>query len=218
MPIHVVKQGETLPSIAAQYGGRPWRAIYEDSDNAELRQKRPDPNVLMPGDRISIRDPDRKEESGATDNRHRFELKREPHWLCIVLEDLNGEPFAHTAYSLEVAHQKWEGETDGDGLLEHRIPPEADSGRLSVMGKDGKVERVLVLKIGHLDPLEESSGHVARLNNLGYRPGAVDSEEGVEGIARSLAIEEFQCDSKSLSADGLVGPKTRAEMKKTHGC
>ena len=52
--VHEVKQGECLSSIARRFGFRDWKKIYQHPMNADLRQKRPNPNVLHPGDRIFI--------------------------------------------------------------------------------------------------------------------------------------------------------------------
>ncbi len=44
-----VKQGDYFAKIAKKYGFSDWRTIYNHADNAELKQKRPDPNILHPG-------------------------------------------------------------------------------------------------------------------------------------------------------------------------
>ena len=47
---HVVAQGEYFSLIAARFGFA-WKTLYEHPANAELRKKRPDPNVICPGGR-----------------------------------------------------------------------------------------------------------------------------------------------------------------------
>lgn len=54
MEIHVVKAGENLSQIAQHYGIRYWANIYLAGDNDDLRSKRPNPNIIQPGDRIVI--------------------------------------------------------------------------------------------------------------------------------------------------------------------
>jgi len=39
--IHVVQQGECFSSIAARYGMKSWKELYEHPDNAELAKKWP---------------------------------------------------------------------------------------------------------------------------------------------------------------------------------
>ena len=46
MPYHTVAQGECLSTIAASYGFRDYRTVYNDPANAEFREKRPNPNVI----------------------------------------------------------------------------------------------------------------------------------------------------------------------------
>ena len=72
---HIVKQGESVAGIAKKYGFSNWLTIYNHADNAELKQKRPNPNVLYPGDKVVIPEKTVKEESGATEQRHRFRFK-----------------------------------------------------------------------------------------------------------------------------------------------
>ena len=51
---HVVTQGEHLSQIAKRYGFRDSRTVWDHPDNAALRERRPSPNVLLPGDVIQI--------------------------------------------------------------------------------------------------------------------------------------------------------------------
>ena len=55
---HVVAQGEYLSLIAARFGFRDPRVIWNHPDNAALRERRKNPNVLFPGDVLTI--PERK--------------------------------------------------------------------------------------------------------------------------------------------------------------
>jgi N-acetylmuramoyl-L-alanine amidase len=70
------------------------------------------------------------------------------------------------------------------------------------------------LQIGHLDPVEETTGIQGRLNNLGFDCGEVD---GIIGPQTEAAVRAFQ-DEHSLEADGIPGPKTQAKLKEVHGC
>ena len=64
---HIVKQGDCISNIAYQHGHFP-DTIWNDSKNSDLRQKRKDPNVLLPGDVVYIRDIEAKEESCASES------------------------------------------------------------------------------------------------------------------------------------------------------
>lgn len=54
MPEHTVKAGECLSSIAASYGFRDYRTICDHPSNAAFRAKRPNPNLIYPGDVVMI--------------------------------------------------------------------------------------------------------------------------------------------------------------------
>src|SRR5712691_11805783 len=73
MKQHKVRGGECLASIAAQYGFSV-DTIWNLADNASLKDKRKDPNTLVPGDVVVI--PDRREKvvSCATAQTHKFKL------------------------------------------------------------------------------------------------------------------------------------------------
>lgn len=58
---YTVKSGDTLSAIARQHGIADWRTLYNHPDNAPFRQKRPNPNLIHPGDELII--PDRSEKS-----------------------------------------------------------------------------------------------------------------------------------------------------------
>jgi pimeloyl-ACP methyl ester carboxylesterase len=58
---YTVKPGENLSQIAAR-NGMTAKALYEDPANAKLRAKRPNPNLILPGDPIVI--PDKKQPGG----------------------------------------------------------------------------------------------------------------------------------------------------------
>ena len=81
---HIVKQGECLSLIARRYGFANYRTVYDHADNAELRELRPNPNVLSPGDVVVIPDKDTKTESVATGKFHRFEVATPAKALRIV--------------------------------------------------------------------------------------------------------------------------------------
>ncbi len=57
MKIHIVKAGESLSSIARQYGFLDWRPVYNHGSNATLRGLRPNPSLIRPGDQVAIPDP-----------------------------------------------------------------------------------------------------------------------------------------------------------------
>lgn len=212
---HAVVQGEYLSMIAAQYGFRDYTVIWDHPNNAQLKQQRQNPNVLLPGDNLFIPDKGQKQESGATSRRHTFEVKQETLKLRLTLEDIYERPIASASCALFVEDQVFHLTTDGQGKIEQEIPLTAQKGALVINSDQTPFENeFFALKIGHLDPVDTISGQRARLNNLGYFAG--DSDDPSDPAFESAA-EEFQCDH-SLTVDGIVGPQTQAQLKKVHGC
>ena len=216
MPEHVVQQGECLASLARQYGFASWRTIYEDPQNAAFRQKRPNPNVIFPGDTLFIPERQTKAVDSPDAQAHRFKSKGQKSLLRIKVRDEADQPLAGKPYRLCVESAVLEGTTDGDGLIEQPIPASAQSGDLTVWldGQDRREDAFWPLDIGHLDPVEELLGAQARLNNLGFDAGPVD---GVDGSRTRAAVAEFQ-EKHGLTVDGICGPQTQAKLKDVHGC
>ncbi len=205
----MVKQGEHLSRIAHQYGFADYRTIWEHPNNAALKNKRKNPNVLFPGDQVFIPDKQEKGESCATTKRHRFQVARPPLKLRIVVKDFDDQPVANTECELEVEGAVYKLKTNAQGLIEKEIPRTAERGKLTI--PDLGIEHPV--KIGHLDPSEEDSGWQARLINLGYHAGPVgDSNEQIRA-----ALEEFQCDH-GLNVTGVLDAATKAKLEKIHGC
>src|ERR1051325_10061076 len=204
-----VKQGDHVARIAAQFGFSSPHTIWEDPQNAELKEKRKTPNILLPGDKLFLPDREQRIESKSTDQRHRFVARKSPLLLLVLLKDNEFQPLAGRKCKVEADGSSEELTTDGSGLLTKKIQATAEDGRLTV----DNIE--VPFKIGHLDPVDEVSGQQARLNNLGYRAGTV-GEGGAPEILRS-AVEEFQCD-QHLTVDGVCGPATQAKLKTVYGC
>jgi len=212
---YTVLQGDHLSKIAKDNGFTDYTLIWNHAKNADLKKKRQNPNVLFPGDEIFLPDVEQKQESGATDKKHTFTVDKKTLKLRLVLEDLYEKPIAGAQCALLVDSQVFQLTTDGNGKLEQEIPLDAKEGSLTIRGDQTPFsDEVFPLKIGNLDPVDEVSGQVARLNNLGYFPGALD---GSDTDALASAIEEFQCDH-SLIVDGDCGPKTQDKLKQVHGC
>jgi hypothetical protein len=210
-----IKQGDYLPSIARQCGFSNYRTIWDDPHNAELNKQRQNPNVLFPGDLLYIPDRGQRVESRNTDARHKFVLHRLTVKLRLVLEDLFEKPIANADCDLFLGDEILHVTTDDKGHIEQQISPDTHGALLVIKDSQTPYEGVEIpVKIGHLDPVEEASGQVARLNNLGYFAGEVSGGDTNQFLS---AIEEFQCDN-NLTVDGKCGPVTQAKLKLVHGC
>ena len=47
---YTVQPGDSLSKIATRHGLPSWRMVYNSPDNADFRRKRPNPNLIYPGD------------------------------------------------------------------------------------------------------------------------------------------------------------------------
>ena len=203
MPKQKVGSGETTSSLAKKNGFF-WRTIWDHPENAELKAKRKDPNVLFEDDDIFIPEKQIKEVSKGTEAEHTFKLKGEPAKLKLQLLK-NGKPRANEEYVLDIDGTLTDGKTDGDGKVEHFIPPDAKSGRLIM--KNGK--EAYDLQLGYLDPVDLITGVQQRLNNLGYDCGG---EMGELGERTREALRKFQADNQ-LQETGEPDNATKAKLK-----
>lgn len=212
---YTIQPGDYLPRIAEQNGFFDFHTIWDHAENAALRAKRKNPNVLAPGDDLFIPDKVLRMDARATDSAHRFRIKRTKNLLRLMLEDLYGKPVANAPCELTVDGQLFRVVSGGDGRIEQEIPLLAQSAEIVVTDGATPLKGVrLVVQIGQLDPVDQPSGQKARLSNLGYYLGALD---GDDEAAFKSAVEEFQCDHK-LAVDGDCGPQTQARLLDVQGC
>jgi hypothetical protein len=218
MPVHLVEQGDYLAKIAQRYGFSDWHTIWDHPRNSQLRSRRPNPNVLYPGDEVFVPERELKESPAATDRRHRYQVNRQTLRVTIVLDEIYKHRLADVQCVLRAGGREIAQPTDGRGRITLDIPPETHEGMLIVRDSGTTFdEAVIPIRVGDLDPVEEESGQRARLNNLGYFAGPFaekDDAENDKGF--KSAIEEFQCDF-DLAVDGKCGPKTQQKLKEVHG-
>ena len=88
-------------------------------------------------------------------------------------------------------------QTDDDGILEFNVPPGAQTGKL-IIEPGSNEEEIIILKLGHLNPLNQISGVKQRLKNLGFDCGDT-SEEMTDGLV--AALRGFQ-EKHSLEVTG----------------
>ena len=207
MAKYIVKQGECIESIAFEHGLF-WETVWNDSQNAELKQKRKDPNVLLPGDEVFITDKREKTESCATEKRHRFRKKGVPAKVVIRFE-IDGEPRADEPYFLVIDGISSIGRTDDEGMVKLFISPGAKKGRITFPGSERQYELIL----GGLDPITELSGVQGRLMDLGLFGGPVDNKMSPE---LAEAVRRFQ-EMNDLEATGTLDDDTRQTIDKVFG-
>ena len=218
---YTVQEGDCISSIAYEHALFP-DTIWNDSKNSEIKNMRKNPNALLPGDVIYIRDKEEKEESCACEQKHRFRRKGVPAKLKTQI--LIGEiPCENEDYILDIDGAVSRGKTDADGNIEITIPPNAKRGRIII--KDEEFE----LTLGTIDPIEEKQGVIQRLENLGFYEADEDdedneeedtgddnSEEDEEEDPYTEAIKRFQ-ESVGLEPTGQADQQTLDRLVETHG-
>jgi hypothetical protein len=205
---YTIKQGDHVSKLAKQFGFADFATIWDDPNNAALKQLRKNPNVLNPGDQLFIPDKQLKKVGRQTGATHRFKARVVPLMLRVVVKNVDDTPLANTSCKLQVAGKTFPLTTDKNGKIEQEIPRDSETAQLVVLDQN------IPIRIGHLDPVDQVSGYRARLNNLGYHAGSSDDPDDAQ--LRS-AIEEFQCD-QHLKVDGKCGPQTQKQLEKVHGC
>lgn len=203
---YTVQQGDCISSIAFENGFFP-ETIWNHPNNKELKEKRLDPNVLMPGDIVYVPDKRIKELSEPTNQVHKFRCKNTPEKFRLQLL-LDEQPRAGEEYELEIENLKFKGKTDSQGWIRQSIPPNAKMGKLLLSGGSETFD----LLLGNLNPSEEITGAQARLRNLGMYFGPIDGQESDE---LDQAILEFQV-QKKFEPSGELTDETKAALKLDH--
>ena len=209
-----VRQGDTLSSIAFDFGFCSYHRIYDNPRNAEFRERRPDPDLLFPDDLIYIPDREQKPVPIATDMRHCFKARIPMTLIRIAVQDAMGVPLKCRPYRLFIEHNEYKGQTDGNGIVERRTPVRAKTARLWIAGFEWEFQ------IGDLNPVSATldggiSGIQMRLKNLGHHPAPASGTMGAETAA---AIRDFQARHRPLSINGQCDDETLARLIKEHGC
>jgi N-acetylmuramoyl-L-alanine amidase len=206
---YVVEQGECLQSIAHRYGHF-WRTIWDHPANAELKRQRKD-NVLLPGDRITILPRRERVEARPTDQRHKFLRRGVPARLRLKLLDYEHHPRASQSCTLIIDGQIRSVQTNGDGMIDEPLPPDAREARLLVDQEGTQVEYVFAL--GHVDPLDSTAGVQQRLANLGFYRGEIDRRPSP---ALRAALKAFQ-QVAELQPSGNLDKQTKQALENLHG-
>ena len=238
---HVVKQGETMASIAALNGFADFNTLFTHPDNAELRKKRKDPNILLPGDIVTIpavRPKTVVKQAGAV---HAFVLASKQLRLELRMLDPFDKPLAEKFCEVKVDLPNPDGtpsgsllgdrlKTDDKGRTGVNIAPSVVDAELKVFVREPLPSPVPLpptiekydLIVGGLDPVIERSGLRGRLNNLGYFAGLGDGPEDREQLF--WAIEEFQFDNDIKPQNGDFEDRsnskivdTRRKLVEVHG-
>jgi len=193
-----VKQGDCIFSIAYENGFFA-DTIWNHQNNKDLKEKRKDPNVLMPGDSVYVPDKRLREYSEPTNQVYKYKCKNTPKTFRIQFKYIN-TPLKNVDYKLTIDGKETEGKTDGDGWLKQSIQPNAKLAKVSLA--DGAEYE---FKLGNLDPVDETAGLKQRLQALGIFLGAINSSIDDE-FKNALKVFQF---SHGLDVSGEADGKTK---------
>ncbi len=214
---YVVQPGDCMSSIAKDHGYL-WETLWNHPANAELNAVRKDPNILLPGDRVTLPPREPKQEAGQTEMRHRFMRRGEPCSLVLRLQQ-DHKPRVNAPYVLTVdqsganavRQRTFSGVTDAEGKIEVLIPNNARRGVLLVGAAPERDE--YIIDLGRIDPIDTWSGVQTRLNNLGY---ACEQTGEFDEPTRE-ALNAFRA-AEGLERSEDIDEPTRARLKERHGC
>lgn len=224
---YVVRDGDCISSIAKSHGFF-WETLWNNPGNSELKQVRKNPNVLLPGDRVTVPEKTRKDEDCAPEQRHRFRRKGEPSKIRFQLlrspadfllddtqaqRDMTDQPWGDVPYKVIIDGEEFEGVSDSAGFVECAIPGDAKEGKIII--KPGEPdERTIDLMLGALSPITELAGVVERLENLGFQCGDDEPEEVTPQLRSALGLFQEQND---LEVTGQPDEATRDKLVQVHG-
>ncbi|MBL8743201.1 MAG: peptidoglycan-binding protein [Myxococcales bacterium] len=212
---YVIRQGDYITKLGHTLGFDAL-TVWNDPKNAGLRERRPDPDMLHPGDLLWIPDaPDHRRlsvKAGAT-NRYAAHIPKKAIDLKI---QIGGEALPKEPYMiLGLGPEPVEGETDERGHLVTKVDVSVREIEVILTRK----ERTLRLRIGDLDPVDTLAGLRKRLLHLGYyQPTKVgiENEDATDGDALVSALKSFQAHEK-LTVSGKLDEDTRKALQGAHG-
>lgn len=207
---YVVRQGDYLVKLAAQYGFDPDQ-VWGLPENKPLQDAGRDPHLLVAGDMLYIPDnpPDPNSLQTGTDNAF---TSADTLVKVRVVFTPDGEALANEPYLVEAddGSDVPAGSLDGDGGFEAEV---ATSVNTLVVRFPNRYEAYTV-NIGHLDPVSEPSGVIQRLAHLGYLP--ITATPTADDTTLQNALSAFQREA-GIDESGQADDATTQELVKRHG-
>jgi LysM repeat protein len=213
---HTVAQGETLLRIAKQYGYQTSKALYNHPSNAEFKALRPDPNLIYPGDKITI--PPKKEKfiPLRTNSINSFVVQNEKEYFRLQIIHEDGDDITGKRIVITIGSQTIDTVLPSNGLIEVELNKnDSLTGQVDLYLKEDQSSpsESFTAQVGHLDPIDTLSGVQARCNLLGFDCGTVD---GINGSKTKAGVRDFQYEH-DLEVDGIAGAKTKAKLQQVFG-
>ncbi|MFO0630564.1 MAG: peptidoglycan-binding domain-containing protein [Polyangiales bacterium] len=210
MRSYVIRQGDYLTRLGARMGFDP-QNVWDHPKNADLKARRKRWEVLAPGDVLAIPDDTRAPRPLAQGGQARF-VAKVPRVRVTLRYQADDGPLAGEPYVIDGLPEAIAGETGPDGVVHVDVPVIVSEFTLRFPQRQQR-QRV---RVGHLDPSDESGGIVQRLAHLGYL-GLRDADGASPGDgALRDAVQRFQRAAK-LPATGALDAATVDALRDAHG-
>ena len=209
----VVEAGDTMVSIAED-SGHFADTLWNLPENAALKEARKSPEVLLPGDRVTVPPIRPKTLPRTTGAKYVFRRKGVPVKFAFVLQDDEGEVFGDKKYDLVVDGKTYSGTSDAAGKIETYIPPGSRRGELKVWLNEPGLPNPWTheVDLGALYPIDHVIGVQQRLANLGFYTGELDGELGPGTAA---AITAFQAEHQ-MEPTGEIDDALKSKLEEVH--
>lgn len=215
MKPYVVRQGDYVAKLAhtMRFDAD---AVWEDDANRALRERRPNPNMLAPGDVVRVPvEPTEDPLDVAVGRGNRFKVEVPRMKVSIVVRD-EEEPLQDAPYIIDGLGKRVVGRSDGDGRVTFEAPVQVREVRLVFYEK----RLAFHVRIGDLDPIEEGTGIYQRLAHLGFDGWALGEAASLPRspveAGNPAAIRAFQR-ACGLEETGITDETTRAALHEAHG-
>ncbi len=210
---YVIRQGDYLTKLAHVMGFDA-TTVWNDPKNEALREKRPDWNLLYPGDILWVPSGPNHRRLPIRAGGHNRYIARIPRVFVALRITIGGEPLTKEPFRILGLGDPVEGETDEKGYLHAGLPVHLREIEVLLPSRD----RTLRLRVGDLDPVDTVGGLKKRLMHLGYyQPTRIGVENEVaDGDALVSALKSFQAD-KGIAPSGKLDDATREGLTGDHG-
>ncbi len=219
MQPYVIRQGDYLAKLAHRFGFDA-DAVWNDPSNADLRELRPNPDILWPTDVLYI-----PEDSDNPPRQHELVLGTTNTFTSYVPTipvslRFTDEGLISQAYTILELPELTDLTTDGDGTAFFDVSVMQRAVTIVFM-RDGTT---FDCKIGDLDPVNTLSGICQRLQHLGYLPSEVDLDppdlDQIRAALRWLRARhslDTSGDDAGLDEDGHLDESTTQLLVDDHG-
>lgn len=215
MKPYVVKQGDFLAKIAFKMGFDA-DEVWNDDKNADLKAKRKDGDILLPGDVLYVPDDPRKKNPFTKETANAYKAKLPRAKVKVALTGPGGKPLADEPYVVDGIGDDAPRTTDGSGNVIFTVPVTVREVELTLT----KRKQTFRVMVGQLDPVGEPSGARMRLEHLGlYSPSFAPGDEPYasrDEAQLAAALAAFQI-KKGLPSTGKLDAATQAALVAAHG-